>query len=229
MGFSSFPRLAARGGGGVSPPCPSKKTDQTDPSNPAHQTDPFDIAVLSMKPRFFPLFSAAGTETPSASGTPAAAAAETTPAAPAAETPAAPAAAAEPGLVERIMSRFEEKTELTGKIKAAEATIASLTTERDGLATQLQAITGERDQAVKELADIRAALDAAEAKIKTVNEAAAEIAASASFPSASLPAAAEPPADDIAAIEKQLAASQCPKERQTLALKIKELRAEQSH
>jgi chromosome segregation ATPase len=177
-----------------------------------------------MKPKFSFLLTEHTAEAPlntaTATGAPAAAA-ET----PAAET--APAAEVKPaGLVERIMSRFEEKTELTTRTTNLESQLQSITAERDGLAQSLQTVTADRDQLANEKAQIETALNAAEAKVKTVNEAAADIAAAASFPSASLPAAAEAPQDTIASLEKQLTASTDPKERQQIALKIKQAQKE---
>jgi chromosome segregation ATPase len=173
-----------------------------------------------MKPKFPFLLTEHTAEAPlntaTATGTPAAAA-ET----PAAETPAPSAEAKPAGLVERIMSRFEEKTELTTRITNLESQLTAITTERDSLKQSLDSVTTERDNLANEKAQIESALNAAEAKVKTVNEAAADIAAAASFPSANLPAAAEAPQDTIADLEKQLTASTDPKERQELALKIK--------
>jgi chromosome segregation ATPase len=155
-----------------------------------------------MKPKFF-LFNQATEITPTG-GVPAATA----------ETP-------KPTLVERIASRFEEKTALTGEIASLRADLGKVTIERDELAQALETATAELTDLRKEKADIETALQAAESKITTVNAAAAEIAAGAGFPSANLPASQEAPADVIGALEKQLAESQCPKERQQLALKIK--------
>jgi hypothetical protein len=187
-----------------------------------------------MKRKFQMLFSAA-TEIPSGgSGAPSAAVTwgetEATASAPASEAPAAPAASApaapEPpasGIVQRIMSRFEEKTELVTQRDNAVNQLQSVMQERDSYQQQVTDLTAQLAAAQGDLKKISDALDAAEKKNTTVNAAAVDLVAGIGMPAAALPPVIDPPQDSVAALEAKLAASTDPIERQKLALKIKKL------
>jgi len=187
-----------------------------------------------MKRKFQMLFSAATLdEIPSGgSGAPSAAVTwgetEATASAPAAEAPAAPAAPTAPeppasGIVQRIMSRFEEKTELVTQRDNAVNQLQSVMQERDSYLQQVTDLTAQLAAAQGDLKKISDALDAAEKKNTSVNAAAVDLVAGIGMPAAALPPVIDPPQDSVAALEAKLAASTDPIERQKLALKIKKL------
>lgn len=173
-----------------------------------------------MRPKFFPLYSEAETNTPAAGGAPVVVAAVV-------ETQAAPVVAETPvelSFGQKVMAAVRDKGALAADLQVATERANRAEGELLTLRTELQSVKTERDALALEKQGIADALAAAEKQAKTVEVAAVEVVASLGFApvqAAELPGAQEPVESPIKGLEKQYAETTDPKAKYTIAQKIR--------
>lgn len=125
--------------------------------------------------------------------------------------------------VEKVAASFQSKGALAAELNSVKERATKAEAELVTLRQQLQAVTGERDALAGEKQQIAELLKGAQEQAKTVTEAAVEQVAQLGFTaaeSAKLPGAQEQTESPIKQLEKEYAASMCPKERGEIAQKM---------
>jgi chromosome segregation ATPase len=170
-----------------------------------------------MRPKFFPLYSEAEMNTPAAGGAPVEVAAVV-------ESPVEAVTPVELSFGQKVMAAVRDKGALAADLQIATERANRAEGELLTLRADLQSVKTERDALALEKQGIADALAAAEKQAKTAEVAAVEVVASLGFApveAAELPGAQEPVESPIKGLEKQYAETTDPKEKYTIAQKIR--------
>ena len=127
--------------------------------------------------------------------------------------------------VEKVAMSFQSKGALAAELNLVKERATKAEAELVTLKQQLQSVTVERDGLAKEKQEIADLLKGAQEQAKTVTQEAVETVAQLGFTAAeaqALPGAQEQTESPIKQLEKEYAATSCPKEKGKIAAKMVE-------
>ena len=127
--------------------------------------------------------------------------------------------------VEKVKASFQSKGEMAAELNLVKERATKAEAELVSVKQQLQSVTVERDGLAKEKQEIADLLKGAQEQAKTVTVAAVEQVAQLGFTAAeaqALPGAQEQTESPIKQMEKEYAATSCPKEKGKIAAKMVE-------
>ena len=127
--------------------------------------------------------------------------------------------------VEKVAMSFQSKGALAAELQSVKERATKAEAELVTLKQQLQSVTVERDGLAKEKQEIADLLKGAQEQAKTVTQEAVETVAQLGFTAAesqALPGAQEQTESPIKQLEKEYAATSCPREKGKIAAKMVE-------